>query len=68
MSRKDELFKLAQLFHSQANRMGTTALKQKLRRMAEYYQNEAKQLNEKLQLRLYDDPIRRRSGHREWAA
>ena len=68
MSRKDELFKLAHLFHAQASRMGTPALKQKLRRMAEYYQIEAKQLNEQAQRRSYDDPIRRRRGHREWAA
>jgi hypothetical protein len=41
MSRKDELLKLAQLFHSQAGRTGTRAVKQMLLRMGQYYQNEA---------------------------
>ena len=40
MSRKDELLKLAQLFHSQALRAGTDA-KRTLHRMGQYYQNEA---------------------------
>jgi hypothetical protein len=41
MSRKDELLKLAELFHSQASRTGTRAVKQTLLRMGQYYQNEA---------------------------
>jgi len=41
MARKDELLKLADLFHSQARRMGTPAVKQTLNRMGQYYQNEA---------------------------
>jgi hypothetical protein len=41
MSRKAELLKLAQLFHSQAGRIGTPAVKQTLHRMGQYYQNEA---------------------------
>ena len=41
MARKDELLKLADLFHSQARRMGTPAVKQTLDRMGQYYQNEA---------------------------
>ena len=41
MSRKDELLKLAQLFHSQAGRTETRAVKQTLLRMGQYYQNEA---------------------------
>jgi hypothetical protein len=41
MSRKDELLKLAELFHSQARRTGTTAVKQTLDRMGQYYHNEA---------------------------
>jgi hypothetical protein len=41
MSRKDELFKLAKLFNSQASRMGTPAIKQTLHRMGQSYRNEA---------------------------
>jgi hypothetical protein len=41
MSRKDELLKLARLFDLQAGRMETRAAKQTLRRMGQYYQNEA---------------------------
>ena len=43
MARKDELHKLAELFHSQARRTGTPAVKQTLHRMSQYYQNEAAQ-------------------------
>jgi len=41
MSRKDELLKLAQLFHWQARIAGTPAVKRTLYRMGQYYQNEA---------------------------
>jgi hypothetical protein len=41
MARKDELLKLAQLFHSQARRTETPAVKQTLHRMGQYYKNEA---------------------------
>ncbi|MGB6273410.1 MAG: hypothetical protein WBF44_17645, partial [Pseudolabrys sp.] len=41
MARKDELLKLAKLFHSQARRTGTPAVKQTLHRMGKYYQNES---------------------------
>jgi hypothetical protein len=41
MSRKDELLKLAELFHLQATRAGTPAVKQTLRSMGQHYQNEA---------------------------
>jgi hypothetical protein len=41
MSRKDELLKLAELFHLQASRAGTSVAKQTLRRMGQHYQNEA---------------------------
>ena len=41
MSRKDELLKLARLFDLQARRMETRTAKQTLRRMGQYYQNEA---------------------------
>ena len=41
MSRKGELLKLAKLFHSQASRTGTPAVKKTLHRMGAYYQNEA---------------------------
>jgi len=41
MSRKDELLKLARLFDLQAGRMETRTEKQTLRRMGQYYQNEA---------------------------
>jgi hypothetical protein len=43
MSRKDELLKLAQLYHSQARRAGTPTVKRTLHRMGEHYQNEAAQ-------------------------
>ena len=41
MSRKDELLKLAELFHLQASRAATRAAKRTLRRMGQQYQNEA---------------------------
>jgi len=41
MSRKDELLKLAQFFHSQALRAQTPDAKRTLHRMGKYYQNEA---------------------------
>ena len=41
MSRKDELLKLAELFHLQALKTGTPAVKQTLHRMGQYYRNEA---------------------------
>jgi hypothetical protein len=41
MSRKDELLKLAQLFHSQALKAETPNAKRTLHRMGQYYQNEA---------------------------
>ena len=41
MSRKDELLKLAELFHLQALRTGTPAIKQTLHRLGQYYRNEA---------------------------
>ena len=44
MSRKDELFKLAQLFHSQARRTLDRPAKQALRELGDRYQNEAKKL------------------------
>ena len=42
MSRKDELLKLAQLFHSQARRTLDRPAKQALRKLGDHYQNEAK--------------------------
>ena len=41
MSRKDELLKLAQLFHSQARRTLDRPAKQALRKLGDHYQNEA---------------------------
>jgi len=43
MSRKDELLKLAQLFHSQARLTLDRAAKQTLRKLGDHYQHEAKQ-------------------------
>ena len=43
MSRKDELLKLAQLFHSQANLARSRAAKRSLRKIGDHYQHEAKQ-------------------------
>jgi len=44
MSRKDELLKLAQLFHSQARLTLDRAAKQTLRKLGDHYQHEAKKL------------------------
>jgi hypothetical protein len=44
MSRKDELLKLAQLFHSQARLTLDRPAKQALRKLGDHYQNEAKKL------------------------
>ena len=44
MSRKDELLKLAQLFHLQARLTLDRAAKQALRKLGDHYQNEAKKL------------------------
>ncbi|MGA7103142.1 MAG: hypothetical protein WB019_23280 [Pseudolabrys sp.] len=41
MSRKDELLKLAQLFHSQARLTLDRSAKQVLRKLGDHYQNEA---------------------------
>jgi hypothetical protein len=46
MSRKDELLKLAQLFHSQARLTLDRPAKQALRKLGDHYQNEAKKLQE----------------------
>ncbi|MGA9437184.1 MAG: hypothetical protein WBV76_03175 [Pseudolabrys sp.] len=44
MSRKDELLKLAQLFHLQARLTLDRPAKQALRKLGDHYQNEAKKL------------------------
>jgi hypothetical protein len=44
MSRKEELLKLAQLFHSQARLTLDRAAKQTLRKFGDHYQHEAKKL------------------------
>ena len=44
MSRKDELLKLAQLFHLQSRLTLDRAAKQALRKLGDHYQNEAKKL------------------------
>ena len=46
MSRGEELLKMARasLFRSQANAMGSRAANQAFRKMADYYQHEAEQL------------------------
>jgi hypothetical protein len=44
MSRKDELFKLSQLFHSQARRTLDRPAKRVLRRLGDHYHDEAKKL------------------------
>lgn len=46
MSRKDELLKLAQLFHSQARLTLDRPAKEALRKLGDHYQNEAKNLQE----------------------
>ena len=46
MSRKEELLKLANLIHTQAESCGRGPVKQSLRKLAEYYDREAKQLLE----------------------
>jgi hypothetical protein len=44
MSRKDELLKLAQLFHSQARLTVDRPAKQALRKLGDHYRNEARKL------------------------
>lgn len=44
MSRKEELLKIAKLFHSQADLVSSRAAKQSLRKMGDYYRREAEQL------------------------
>ena len=44
MSRKEELHEMVSLLRSQANAMSSRAAKQTFRKMADYYQNEAEQL------------------------
>ena len=45
MSRKEELFKMARLLRSQADAMNSRDAKQAFRKMTDYYQREAEQLN-----------------------
>jgi hypothetical protein len=44
MSRKEELHKMVSLLRSQANATSSHTAKQTLRKMADYYQREAEQL------------------------
>ena len=44
MSRKEELFKMVHLLRSQADAMSSRDAKQAFRKMADYYQREAEQL------------------------
>jgi hypothetical protein len=44
MSRKEELFKMVRLLHSQADAMGSRDAKQAFRKMADHYQREAEHL------------------------
>jgi hypothetical protein len=44
MSRKEELFKMARVLRSQAGAMSTRDAKQAFKKMADYYQHEAEQL------------------------
>jgi hypothetical protein len=44
MSRKEELLKIAKLFHSQADLVSSRAAKQALRKMGDYYRHEADQM------------------------
>ena len=44
MSRKDELLKLAHLFHSQARLTVDRPAKQALRKLGDHYQSEARKL------------------------
>jgi hypothetical protein len=44
MSRKEELLKIAKVFHSQADLVSSRAAKQALRKMGDYYRREAEQL------------------------
>jgi len=48
MSRKDELLKLAHLFHSQARRTLDRRAKKALRKIGDDYQNKAKTLQEQV--------------------
>jgi hypothetical protein len=44
MSRKEELFKMVRLLHSQADAMSSRDAKQAFRKMADHYQREAEHL------------------------
>ena len=44
MSRKDELLKLARLFRAQAESCSRGPVKQSLRKLADYYQQEAQRI------------------------
>jgi hypothetical protein len=47
MSRKEELLKMASLLRSQADAMSGRDAKQAFRKMADYYEHEAKQLQDR---------------------
>ena len=47
MSRKEELFKMVDLLRSQADTMSGRDAKQAFRKMADYYELEAKQLQDR---------------------
>jgi hypothetical protein len=47
MSRKEELVKMASLLRSQADAMSGRVAKQAFRKMADYYEHEAKQLQDR---------------------
>ncbi len=50
MSRKDELLKLANLCHLQANMTRSRATKQSLRKIGDHYQHEAERAPEDVQV------------------
>ena len=66
MSRKEELLKIAVLLRSQADVMSSGKAKQAFRKMAAYYQHEAKLLQRGLSPEVIEQ--RRRDPHRKSAA
>jgi hypothetical protein len=63
MSRKDELFKLANLFHSQARLAGSRRAKERLRKLGDHYQHEAEKPQREASADSRTESAGRRHGH-----
>jgi hypothetical protein len=63
MSRKDELFKLADLFHSQARLAGSRRVKEGLRKLGDQYQHEAEKPQREVSAESRTESTGRRHSH-----